>query len=71
MKMSDMELLHEGRDLEGKSYLTGAYGPHLLLDCHCCNAKRFSYKVWHKKSTVQCMIARILRQTKKAYLERV
>jgi len=42
MMMSDMVLLHEMRDEEGKLHIGGAYGPELMLDCHECEPKTFN-----------------------------
>ncbi len=42
MRMEDMVLLHEAGDLEGDKRITGAYGPHLLMDCHGCDVSTFN-----------------------------
>ncbi len=42
MQMKDMTLLHETTDLDGKVHIGGAYGPHLLLDCHLCDVLTFN-----------------------------
>ena len=44
MIMKDMELLQELSHAEGETQILGAYGPHLLLDCHGCDAKKFNRK---------------------------
>lgn len=44
MQMSSMVLLHESETLDGGTIWTGAYGPHLLMDCHGCDVKKFNRK---------------------------
>lgn len=44
MQMSDMVMLHKSKNLEGEDIYVGAYGPHLLLDCHGCDVSKFNRK---------------------------
>lgn len=44
MQMSNMVLLHKSKNLDGDTVWTGAYGPHLLMDCHGCDVKKFNRK---------------------------
>lgn len=44
MKMEDIVLVHKRTDLEGGKFWGGAYGPHLLLDCHMCDPATFTRK---------------------------
>ncbi len=44
MRMANMVLLHESKNLDGDTVWMGAYGPHLLMDCHGCDVKKFNRK---------------------------
>ncbi len=40
--MANIQLLSTYKDLDGNDCYGGSYGPHLLLDCHGCNTKKFN-----------------------------
>lgn len=42
MQMKDIVLLHKVKNLDGEDEYVGAYGPHLMLDCHKCDVSKFN-----------------------------